>query len=167
MCFSGPVAWAAPPASAFQNVVMSQQVELGALPSGGGQSGQAPAGSSMAVDANGDVIMGNLYGGEVLLFKLSSGAISPLPAATVLGSLSGNPAGMAVDSANNLYIGNATVTTVIKVPYVNGAYVTIANPSSSTPNCTGTDTVECVMSNLTTSGSGVSGLIFDSAGDLF
>jgi hypothetical protein len=166
-CFSGRFASAQTPASAFQNVVMSQQIELGALPSGGGQSGQEPAGASMAVDASGDLIMGNTYGNEVLLFKLSSAGMTMLPAPTVLGSPGGNVDAVAVDSQNNLYIGFATVATVVKAPYVNGAYVTINAPSSSTPNCTGTDTVECVMNNLNTAGSGVSGLVFDAAGDLF
>jgi hypothetical protein len=166
-CFSGRLASAQTPASAFQNVVMSQQIELGALPSGGGQSGQEPAGASMAVDASGDLIMGNTYGNEVLLFKLSSAGMSTLPAPMVLGSPGGNVDAIAVDSQNNLYIGFATVATVVKAPFVSGAYVTITAPSASTPNCTGTDTVECVMNNLNTDGSGVSGLVFDSAGDLF
>jgi hypothetical protein len=164
VCFSGRTAMAAPPPSAFQNVVSSQQIQISTnVGSGGGESGQDNAGISMAVDANGDVIMGNLYGGAILLFSLTPGATNP----TVLGTVSGNPAGVAVDSKNNLYIGNATVATIIKVPYVNGAWVAISSPSSSTPNCTGSDTVECVMSNLNTDNSGVSSLVFDSAGDLF
>jgi hypothetical protein len=168
MCLSGMVARAQAPPSAFQNVVMSQAIELGALPStGGGQSGQEPAGSSMAVDANGDVIMGDTYGGEVLLFSGKAAGMSTLPAPTVLGSPGGNVDAVAVDSHNNLYIGFATVATVVKAPYVNGAYVTINAPSGSMPNCTGSDTVECVMNNLNTDGSGVSGLVFDSNGDLF
>jgi hypothetical protein len=45
--------------SAFQNIVLSQSAELGLLTSGGGQSGQEPAGASMAVDSKGDLIMAN------------------------------------------------------------------------------------------------------------
>ncbi len=153
--------------SAFQNVVMSQTAELGLLTSGGGQSGQEPAGSSMAVDSKGDVIMGNTYGGQVLLFAAGSAQISPAPPATVLGAPGNNVDAVAIDSQGNLYVGFATSATVVKAPYVNGAYVTINAPSSSTPNCTGSDTVECVMNNLNTKGSGVSGLVFDAAGDLF
>ena len=169
-CFSGIVARGQTPApvSAFQNVVVSQETELGAvLSSGGGQSGQAPAGGSMAVDANGDVIMGDTYGADVLLFSGTAGGMSPLPAPTVLGSPGGNPDGMAIDSKNNLFVGFATVATVVKIPFVSGQYVPIVAPSSSTPNCTGTDTVECVMSNLNTKGSGVGSLVFDASGDLF
>ncbi len=153
--------------SAFQNIVMSQTAGLGALPGGGGVSGQEPAGSSMAVDSQGDLIMGNTYGGDVLLFAASAAQTSPTPAPKVLGSPGGNVDAIAIDSKNNLYIGMASVANVIKAPYVNGAYVTINAPTSSTPNCTGTDTVECVMNNLNTKGSGVSGLVFDSKGDLF
>jgi Chitobiase/beta-hexosaminidase C-terminal domain len=164
---SGMIARAQAPVSAFQNVVMSQSLELGALTSGGGQSGQEPAGSSMAVDSNGDLIMGNTYGGKVLLFTAGAAGMSSPPAPTILGSPGGDVDAVAVDSHNNLYIGFATVATIVKAPYVSGAYVTINAPSGSTPNCTGSDTVECVMNNLNTRGSGVSGLMFDSTGDLF
>ena len=153
--------------SAFQNIVLSQTAELGLLTSGGGQSGQEPSGSSMAVDSKGDVIMGNTYGGQVLLYAAGSANISPAPAATILGAPGNNVDAVAIDSNGNLYIGFATSATVVKAPYVNGAYVTINAPSGSTPNCTGSDTVECVMNNLNTKGSGVSGLVFDAAGDLF
>jgi hypothetical protein len=164
ICVCG-VARAQVPTSA--NVILTQQTELGALPSGGGESGQVPAGDDMAVNSNGDVIVGNTYGSEVLLYSAQGG----MP--TVLGSPGANPAGMAVDSQNNLYVALATSTAVLKVPYVNGAYVAMGAPAggnpypAGTPNCTGTDTVECIMSNLTTNGSGVISLTFDSKGDLF
>jgi len=153
--------------SAFQNIVLSQSEQLGLLTSGGGQSGQEPAGSSMAVDSKGDVIMGNTYGGQVLLYAAGSAQISPAPPATILGAPGNNVDAVAIDAHGNLYIGFATSATVVKAPYVNGAYVTINAPSGSTPNCTGSDTVECVMNNLNTKGSGVSGLVFDAAGNLF
>src|ERR1019366_2787087 len=58
---------------------------------------------------------------------------------------------------------------VVKIPYVNGTYAALAATTSTTPNCTGaTDTVECIMSNVTISGgSGVVSMVFDSKGDLF
>jgi hypothetical protein len=155
------------PASAFQNIVISQSAELGLLTSGGGQSGQEPAGASMAVDSKGDLIMGNTYGGQVLLYAASSAQISPAPAATILGAPGNNVDAVAIDAQGNLYIGFATFASVVKAPYVNGAYVTINAPSATLPSCTGTDTVECTMANLNTDGSGVSGLIFDAKGDLF
>jgi hypothetical protein len=162
------------PPSVFQNVVMSQETELGAYPSGGGQSGSNPAGGSIAVNSYGNVIAGNTYGSEILLYSGQAGGVSPLPKPTVLGS-PGNPSGVAVDSQNNLYVGNAYNTAVLKVPFVGGAYVAMGAPVSGgnpypagTPNCTGHDTVECVMNNLTTSGSGGTvSLAFDAKGDLF
>ena len=83
---------------------------------------------------------------------------------------------VAIDTQGNLYVGFATADplAVVKIPYVSGAYAAIGAAASQTqpypagtPNCTGTDTVECVMSNLNTKASGVSGLVFDSKGDLF
>ena len=86
---------------------------------------------------------------------------------TVLGSIS-NPNGVAVDSQNNLYIGLSYTSQVVKLPFVNGAYVTLAATSGTTPNCTGNDTVECVMSHVTLSGgSGVVSIVFDANGNMF
>ena len=168
LCLSGTVAKAQAPASAYQNVVMSQSLELGVLPgSDGTQSGQAPAGTNIAVNSNGDVLLGDTYGGNVLIFSGKSAGVSPSPKGTILGSPGGNPSGVAVDSRNNLYIGLTTVATIIKLPYVNGAYAALAATSGSTPHCTGNDTVECIMNNLNTKGSGVGALVFDSKGDLF
>jgi len=150
------------PASAFQNVVMSQSTAMGALPSSGGaQSGGEPAGDTMAVNASGNLIATNTYGNGVVMF--TPGSTTP----TVLGSIS-NPNGVAVDSKNNLYIGLSYNSQVVKLPFVNGAYPTLAGTTGSTPNCTGNDTVECVMSNVTISGgSGVVSLVFDTQGNLF
>jgi Chitobiase/beta-hexosaminidase C-terminal domain len=162
--------------SAFQNIVLSQSAELGLLTSGGGQSGQEPAGASMAVDSKGDLIMANTYGGQVLLYAASSALASTPPPATILGAPGDNVDAVAIDPQGNLYVGFATAgpLAVVKIPYVSGAYVAIAAAKNTTqpypdgtPNCTGTDTVECVMNNLSTKGSGVSGLVFDAAGDLF
>jgi hypothetical protein len=151
------------PASAFQNVVMSQSTSLGALPSSGGaQSGGEPAGDTMAVNAVGNLIATNTYGNDISLFTPQGGT----PA--LIGMIS-NPNGVAVDSANNLYIGVSYNSMVVKIPYVNGAYAALAATTSTTPNCTGPgDTVECIMSNVTISGgSGVVSMVFDSKGDLF
>jgi hypothetical protein len=151
------------PTSAFQNVVMSQSTSLGALPSSGGaQSGGEPAGDTMAVNAVGNLIATNTYGNDVSLFTPQGGT----PA--LIGTIS-NPNGVAVDSANNLYIGVSYNSMVVKIPYVNGAYAALAATTSTTPNCKGSsDTVECIMSNVTISGgSGVVSMVFDSKGDLF
>jgi len=149
------------PPSAFQNVVLSQSIQLGALPGGGAQSGGEPAGDTMAVNGFGNLIATNTYNNQILLFTPQG------TTATVLGSLS-NPNGVAVDSQNNLYIGFSYGPTVVKIPYVNGAYAAIAATSGSTPNCTGTDAVECIMNNVSiANGSGVVSMVFDAEGDLF
>jgi len=147
------------PPSAFQKVVLSQATKLGALPGGGSQSGTEPAGDTMAVNAFGNVITTDTYGGDIELF-------SPTTGATKLGTYS-NANGVAVDSHNNLYIGVSYNSQVIKVPYVNGTYVALAAPSGTTPACTGNDTAECVMNKLTTGGADVVSMLFDSKGNLF
>ena len=165
----GAVARGQTPASAFQNVVVTQATELGVggVPSSGGSlSGSVPAGDSLAVNSLGAVIYGDTYGGQILLLPPQGGT------PTVLGTLS-NINGVAVDGQNNLYVGFSYTSAVLKVPYVNGAYATITKVTSDppypsgTPNCTGTDTVVCVMSNLATGGADVVSLLFDAKGDLF
>jgi hypothetical protein len=152
------------PPSAFQNIVMTQSTQYGSLPSSGGaQSGSVPDGDSMAVNSFGDVIATDTYGSETLLFTPAGGT------PTVLGTTS-NPNGVAVDAQNNLFMGFSYNSSVVKVPFVNGAYVAIGAPDSSTgnpypgttPNCTGNDTTECVMNNLNTGGDVLS-MIFDRA----
>jgi hypothetical protein len=150
-------------ASAFQNAVMTQSTSLGALPSSGGaQSGGEPAGDTMAVNSAGNLIATNTYGNDVSLFTPQGGT------PTLLGTIS-NPNGVAVDIENNLYVGVSYNSMVVKIPYVNGTYAALAATTSTTPNCKGaTDTVECIMSNVTISGgSGVVSMVFDSKGDLF
>src|ERR1019366_8434086 len=134
-------------ASAFQNVVMTQSTSLGALPSSGGaQSGGEPAGDTMAVNSAGNLIATNTYGNDVSLFTPQGGT------PTLLGTIS-NPNGVAVDIENNLYVGVSYNSMVVKIPYVNGTYAALAATTSTTPNCKGaTDTVECIMSNVTISG---------------
>jgi hypothetical protein len=159
------------PASAFQNVVITQSTEIGtgifSSSSGGYQSGSVPAGDSIAVNSLGDVITGDTYGNEVFLLNPQTGVTS------VLGTLT-NVNGVAVDSQNNLYIGFSYTPAVLKIPFVNGAYAAIATVStdppypSGTPNCNGSsDTVECVMNNVTAGGADIISMVFDSAGDLF
>jgi hypothetical protein len=154
------------PTSAFQNIVMTQSTSYGALGGGGSQSGSVPDGATMAVNSLGDVITGNTYGSQILLFTPQGGT------PTVLGAVT-NPNGVAVDSQNNLYIGFSYTSAVVKVPFVSGAYATLAAAASDppypsgTPNCTGTDTVECVMNNVAAGGADILSMIFDAQGDMF
>src|ERR1039457_4510391 len=97
LSFSGKVARAQVPASA--DVIMTQTISLGALPSSGGaQSGGEPEGDTMPVNSAGNLVATNTYGNDVRLFTPQGGT------PTLLGTIS-NPNGVAVDSPNNLYIG--------------------------------------------------------------
>jgi hypothetical protein len=159
----------APVASAqtVPNVVMTQLTKLGTLAGGGAQSGAVPDGDSFGVNQNGDVLVSDTYGNNIELFNGVTGAESSVGAP-------GNPAGVAVDSQGNLYIGFSYNSAILKVPYVSGAYVAMGAPVPNgnpypvgTPNCTGTDTVECVMNNVTTGGSNMIAMAFDAQGNLF
>ena len=154
-------------AQTVPNVVMTQLTKLGPLAGGGAQSGAVPDGDSFAVNQNGDVLVSDTYGNNIELFNGVTGA------ETNVGS-PGNAAGVAVDSHGNLYIGFSYNSAILKVPYVSGAYVAMGAPVKNgnpypvgTPNCTGTDTVECVMSNVSTGGSNMISMAFDAKGDLF
>ena len=145
-------------AQGVPNVVMSQVTTLALLPTGGALAGTNPSGSSMAVDSAGNLYVSTTYGGTIVEFSPGS------TTATTVGKFS-NPGGIAIDPAGNLYIGQAYSATVIKVPLVSGAFA-ISSPSSSTPTCTGNDTVECALA-FSAPISGVVSMAFDSAGDLF
>lgn len=146
-------------AQSVPNVVISQVTTLALLPAGGALAGSNPAGSSMAVDAAGNLYVSTTYGGTIVEFSPGS------TTATTLGKFS-NPGGIAIDPAGNLYIGQAYSATIIKVPLVSGSFAAISSPSSSTPTCTGNDTAECALPSPAAI-SGVVSMAFDSAGDLF
>jgi hypothetical protein len=155
VCLSATVA----SAQTVSPVVMSQVTLLAAFGSGGALAGGGPSGSSMAVDASGNLIVSNTYGNQILEFKPGG------TAATTLGSFT-DPGGVAIDPAGNLYLSNSTNGTIVKIPVSGGTYAAISNPSSSTPACTGGDTAECTMPTALPV-SGVVGMIFDASGDLF
>src|SRR6202012_4541559 len=108
------------------------------------------AGGSFVVNSLGDVITGNTYGNQVLLFDGTT------PGGTVLGSYS-NVGPVAIDSQNNIYIGGQYTNNVIKVPYnaATNTYAAISAPASGTSPavCTGNDTTECNFgAHLTSAG---------------
>src|SRR5215469_16163481 len=146
-------------AQSVPNVVMSQVTTLALLPKGGALAGSNPSGSSMAVDSAGNLYVSTTYGSTIVVFPAGS------TTATTLGSFS-NPGPVAIDPAGNLYIGQAYSATVIKIPLVSGTFAAISTPGSSTPACTGTDTVECTLP-FSAPVSGLVSMAFDSAGDLF
>jgi sugar lactone lactonase YvrE len=143
-------------------IVLSQTTVLGALPSGGSESSSNPVGGTMAVTSHGDAIVGTTYGSQVVLFDGKTGKT------TILATPSSQSGAVAVDGHDNLFIGFTYGGDVVKLPYVNGAYAAWSAPGASTPACTGSDTVECSMVNVTAGAtSPIVSLAFDSQGDLF
>jgi sugar lactone lactonase YvrE len=138
-------------------LLMSQVNWVGQLVSGGFTAGANPAGGSFAIDAAGDVISGNQYGGSVLLFPAGT-----TNAPITLGAIS-NPGGVTIDANNNLYISHDYNNIILKVPFVKGAYVTLTD-ASSPPACTGKDTQLCAFANA---GHPVKAMTFDSAGNFY
>jgi len=141
-------------------IVMSQLTWLNTLQTGGAISSGDPAGASFVVNQNGDIILGNTK--ALWLFNGQTGA------ATNLGTVS-NVQAVAVDSKNNLYVANLYNPPIVKVPFVNGAYV--AYNSAPAGNCTGNDAVACKVPGLTVSANGywfgVASMAFDASGDFF
>ena len=143
------------------NVVLSQFTQFGALANGGAFGSGSAAGTSMAVNSQGNVFAGTSYGGSLVEYNGTTGT------ETTLGSYS-NIGPVAVDSANNLYIADIYSTTIIKLPFVSGAYPTFGTPSGTTPVCTGTDTAECTLATSAVNGPyGLASMVLDSQGNLF
>jgi sugar lactone lactonase YvrE len=146
-------------ASTAPQIVVSQINYLAPIDAGGGGTGR---GGSFADNQNGDIVVGNEWGNTLYLINSKTGA------ATTLGSW-GNIGPIAIDAQNNAYIAELYGPTIIKLPYVNGAYATFTN--SPAGGCTGTDTAACTINNLTFSGDswwfGTWALAVDAAGDLF
>jgi sugar lactone lactonase YvrE len=146
-------------------IVVSQFNWLATFPNGGALAGGEPAGSSFAVNQNGDIIVSTSYGGLIILVNGQTGAVTTL----ATGSSGTSYSGVAVDSQNNYYVPNTYSGVIVKVPYVNGAYA--AYSSSPAGACTGNDTVACTLPNW--SGGAAEGYLqvaaiaFDAAGDFF
>ena len=134
---------------------MSQNLVYGKFTAGGALDGGNPAGNTMVVNTAGTVIASTTYGGVIDQFTAAG--------SSVLGTFS-NPGPLAIDSANNLYIGETYSSTIAKIPYVAGAYIAISTPGSSTPTCTGADVVECVLPSLSSAVSGLETMYFDASG---
>jgi sugar lactone lactonase YvrE len=149
-------------------IVLSQANQMAPYPNGGADASSVAAGTSTAVTANGDVIVSTTYGGSIVMFNAQTGA------AITLGQYgSGNAGAVALDPQGNLYLGAQYSNSVVKLPYANGKFAPITDPTgTSAPACTGTDSSECVMQNihdhLVTDGYfGAVAMAFDAAGDLF
>lgn len=118
--------------------------------------GQNPAGGSFAITQNGQVVVGTTYNNEVDFVSATTGAL--LSQVKISG-----PGGLTTDSQNNLYMAHLYGPSVLKIPYVKGAYATLSD--TSPPNCTGTDTTLCTVASVPSGG--VKAIAFDPSGNLY
>ena len=138
------------PALLMSQIVWSYQ-------SGAFTDGQNPAGGSFAVTQNGLIYVGTTYNNKTDIVNASTGALIQAI------SMSGGGV-FTIDSQNNLYMGHLYNTAVYKIPFVNGAYVTLSDLSSA-PNCTGTDTAICTVANIPSGGT--KAVAVDASGNLY
>jgi sugar lactone lactonase YvrE len=155
-------------------IVVSQVSWLNTLQGGGALASGNAAGTTFGVNPNGDILISTTYTNEVLLINGQTGAVTVVVNWTANNY---NVGPIALDAAGNLYVGGLYTNNVIKVPYINGAYVAAPEPNLSgkppvPANCTGTDTAECNFgSHLTDAANGyyfgVVSMAFDPAGNFF
>jgi sugar lactone lactonase YvrE len=124
--------------------------------SGAFTDGQNPAGGSFAVTPNGMVVVGTSYNNKADFVSVSTGAL--LSQVSING-----PGGFTTDSKGNLYMSHLYGSPVLKIPYVNGAYVTLTD--ATPPACTGTDTTLCTAGSAPSGG--VKAIAFDPSGNLY
>lgn len=124
--------------------------------SGAFTDGQNPAGGSFAVTQNGEVVVGTSYNNKADFVNAATGALIQQV------SING-PGGFTIDSNNNLYMSHLYGNSVLKIPYVKGAYATLTD--TAPPNCTGADTTLCTVA--TAGSGGVKAIAFDSSGNLY
>jgi sugar lactone lactonase YvrE len=144
-------------------LLMNQTNWLLALPSGGAYGGTGAGGSTFVVNPAGNPVVGTSYGNAVELYNLNTGAW------TKLGSV-GSVAGLAQDSAGDLYLGGSYSGTVAKLPYNSstGTYATLTDPTSTAPpQCTGNDTTECAAVTTFPNYVGIGSMTVDASGNLF
>jgi hypothetical protein len=143
---------------------------------GGWFSGQAPLGGTFVVGANGNVIVGDGYGGNS-----ASGVfqITPAGVQTVLANFTNsNAAGM--DQYGNVYIARDYGDSIIKIPYDSATGQYVGFTTLPTANCLGAtqDSAACIFAPGTkavidagaTAGGGNAGfnsLLFDGQGNFF
>ncbi len=157
-------------------VIMSQSTFLGIMTGGGATASQNPDGGTMAIDPNGNLLIGSAYGSDgVLSFNLSN--TNPGHQSAIVSTSNAEDA-IAVDANGNLFAGltygingkTCTGPCVLKIPYVNGSYTPISALPAATAACTGTttDTSACWMTNVTAGSTyPIQSLAFDAQGDLF
>ncbi len=124
--------------------------------SGAFTDGQNPAGGSFAITQDGQIVVGTSYNNEVDFVSATTGAL--LSQVKISG-----PGGLTIDSNNNLYMSHLYGNSVLKIPYVKGAYAALSD--TSPPNCTGADTTLCTVA--TAGSGGVKAIAFDPSGNLY
>ncbi|MGB6742637.1 MAG: hypothetical protein WBE38_03185, partial [Terracidiphilus sp.] len=125
--------------------------------SGAFTDGQNPAGGSFAVTQNGEIVVGTTYNNKADFVNASTGAL--------ISQVAINGGGVfTTDSQNNLYMGHLYSSSVLKIPFVKGAYVPLSDVASA-PNCTGTDTAICTVGSIPSGG--MKAIAFDPAGNLY
>jgi sugar lactone lactonase YvrE len=137
------------PALLMNQIVWSYQ-------SGAFTDGQNPAGGAFAITPNGEVVVGTTYNNEADFISASTGAL--LNQVKISG-----PGGFTTDSKGNLYMAHLYGPSVLKIPYVNGAYATLSDTSPA--NCTGSDTTLCTFANVPSGG--VKAIAFDPSGNFY
>ena len=147
-------------------IVVSQGKTLGYFPAGGWSGSQSPLSSTFAVGPNGDVIITDEWGNDVL-------DISPSGTVTKLAPVS-NSGPVAIDALGNAYVAyDGYNGTIFKLPYdpTKGTYTGFT--TAPTANCVGgtQDTAPCLYApnfkSVFTNGSGYTAMVFDGAGNLF
>ncbi len=149
-----------PPAG---DIILNQSINLG-KPGGGLEAGSNPVGGTVGVNSDGNLILTNTYGGNLLLYNPSLGANqTPLN----LGNPNG-PSAVAVDANNNIFVSQTYTTYVVKLPYNSATHSYTPFPAAGVSvACTGSDTVPCNMTNIAGANHPVVAMAFDTAGDLF
>lgn len=163
MCFGAELAGGQTPPP--PPVVVSQTSWLAAFPSNGRVlTGANAAGTSFAVNSNGEVAIGDTSGNEVLLLNGQTGAVEKEWSYH-------NPGAVTMDGQGNLYVAGLYTNVIVKLPYSGGSYADLtADPyTTSPPACTGNDTQECAWGTNLQAGHafGIAAMTFDSQGNFF
>lgn len=147
-------------------IVVSQTSWLATLPSGVFDNANA-AGTTFAVNASGEIGVGDTYGNAVFLINGLTGSVEKQWSYQ-------NPGAVTMDADGNLYIASLFAGYIVKLPYKDGAYadLTIDPQTATLAACTGNDTTECLwggnlLSSVNNGAFGIGAMTFDSKGDFF
>jgi sugar lactone lactonase YvrE len=172
LCLGASSAMARPPSPPI--VVTGPSVTIGDLnfggATGGWPGGQAPLGGTFVVGPNGDVIVGDGYGGCAACGVF---LITPAGVQSVIANF-GNSNAAGMDQYGNAYIARDYGSSIIKLPYSAATGTYTGFTTLPTANCLGgtQDTAACVFASGSQSlfageNGGFSSLFFDGQGDFF